>query len=145
MSGLEIEEILRILPHRYPMLMVDRVVDLDTKAQKIRAIKNVSFDAGYLQGHFPGEPVLPGVLQLEAMAQTGGILLNRMYGREGQIAYFTGISRARFRRIVKPSDRMEIEVDLDRVRLGAARVRGVVKVNGEVACEADMSFHMKRG
>lgn len=144
MERLEIEDILRTLPHRYPMLMVDRVVAIDPENQRITAIKNISYDAVYLQGHFPGEPVMPGVLQLEAMAQTGGILLNRTYGREGQIAYFTGISNAKFRRVVKPGDQMEIEVTIEKVRLGAARVKGVVRVDGEVASEAEMSFHMKQ-
>jgi len=144
MGVLEIEEILKALPHRYPMLMVDRVLELDREKQTIRAIKNVSYDAGYLQGHFPGEPVMPGVLQIEAMAQAAGILLNRTYGREGRIAYFTGIAGAKFRRIVKPGDQMEIEAVVERVRLGSARVRGVIRVQGETACEAEMSFHMKQ-
>jgi len=137
MTSLSTEQILKILPHRYPMLMVDRIVECDDK-KHIVGLKNVTQNEPFFPGHFPGVPVMPGVLQLEAMAQTGGILLNRIAGMAGVIAYFMAIDNARFRRIVKPGDQMRIEVNITRSRPKAARFHGEVTVEGEVASEADL-------
>lgn len=139
MAMLELEEIQKILPHRYPMLLVDRVLECDDKTH-IVAIKNVTANEPFFVGHFPGHPVMPGVLQLEAMAQVGGILLNRMLKKESNIAYFLAIDKARFRRVIRPGDQMRIEVTTEKLRLGMSRVKGRVLVDGELASEAELMF-----
>lgn len=136
---LDIEEVMKILPHRYPMLLVDRIIETDFET-KIVGIKNLTINELFFQGHFPGHPVMPGVLQLEAMAQVAGILLNRKLQNPGKIAYFLAIDNAKFRRILQPGDQMRIEVEFLKLRLGMARVHGRVLVDGEVACEADLMF-----
>ncbi|WP_052882962.1 3-hydroxyacyl-ACP dehydratase FabZ [Kiritimatiella glycovorans] len=136
---METKEIMEVLPHRYPFLLVDRVVECDDE-KRIVGIKNLTINEPYFQGHFPGEPVMPGVLQLEAMAQVGGILLNKLGSRAGQIAYFTSIERAKFRRMVVPGDQMRIEVTFLKHRLKMAKVEGRVLVDGERVCEAELMF-----
>ena len=136
---LDIEEVMKILPHRYPMLLVDRIIETDFET-KIVGIKNLTINELFFQGHFPGHPVMPGVLQLEAMAQVAGILLNRKLQNPGKIAYFLAIDNAKFRRILQPGDQMRIEVEFLKLRLGMARVHGRVLVDGELACEADLMF-----
>src|SRR5437763_15637866 len=109
---LDIHDILRILPHRYPFLLIDRVVDL-TRKQRIVAIKNVSANEPFFMGHFPGVPIMPGVLIVEAMAQAGGaLLLTEIPGRDEKLMVFTGIERARFRRPVVPGVQLRIEVEV---------------------------------
>src|SRR5215469_12621384 len=109
---LDIHDILRILPHRYPFLLIDRVVDL-TRKQRVVAIKNVTFNEPFFQGHFPGVPIMPGVLIIEAIAQAGGaLLLTEIPDRENKLMVFTGIERARFRRPVVPGDQLRIEVEV---------------------------------
>jgi len=139
-NSMDLEAIKKILPHRYPFLLVDRVIECDCENQRIVAIKNVSANEPYLQGHFPHFAVMPGVLQLEAMAQAGGILMSSMFNQHGQIALFLSIDNARFRRMVRPGDVMKIEVNFLRARLKMARVKGVVTVDGEIASEAEMMF-----
>lgn len=139
MPEILIEEILKILPHRYPMLLVDRVIECDMK-QRIVGIKNLTFNEPCFQGHFPGAPVFPGVLQIEAIAQVGGILMNKAFGYEGRIAYFLAIDKARFRRIAQPGDQMRIEVEFQRARLGMSRMSGKIFVGEELACEAEIMF-----
>ena len=136
---MEIEEIMTILPHRYPMLLVDRIIESDFET-RIVGIKNLTIDELFFQGHFPGHPVMPGVLQLEAMAQVAGILLGRKLKSAGQVAYFLSIDNAKFRKVLQPGDQMRMEIDFVKVRLGMARVHGCVKVDGELACEADLMF-----
>lgn len=119
--------------------MVDRIAEYDGK-ERIVGVKNLAFNEPFFQGHFPGDPIFPGVLQLEAMAQTAGILLNRSLGREGDLAYFLSVDNARFRRVVRPGDQLFIEIKLLRMRLGMARVHGLATVGGEVASEADLMF-----
>lgn len=142
---LYIEEILSLLPHRYPFLLVDRVVDYD-KGKFLRAIKNVSVNEPFFQGHFPGKPIFPGVLILEAMAQATGILAFKSVGRlePGELYYFAAIDKARFKRPVCPGDQMVLEVEFLKERRGVARFRGVAKVDGEVACEAEMMCARRR-
>ena len=139
MSAMEIEEILKYLPHRYPFLLVDRIIESDWE-KRIVGIKNVSVNEPFFQGHFPDHPVMPGVLQLEVMAQVGGLLLNRKEGVEGKIAYFTSVDNAKFRRMVVPGDILRIEVEFLRARLRSAKVHGIITVDGEKSCEADLMF-----
>ncbi len=139
MSEIQIKEILEILPHRYPMLLIDRIVECDFK-ERIVAIKNLTVAEPCFQGHFPGDPVFPGVLQIEAMAQTGGILMNKALGFEGRIAYFLAIDKARFRRVVRPGDQLRIEVAFERARMGMTRMHGKIFVGDELASEADIMF-----
>lgn len=142
---LYIEEILSLLPHRYPFLLVDRVIDYD-KGKFLRAIKNVSVNEPFFQGHFPGKPVFPGVLILEAMAQATGILAFKSVGQlePGELYYFAAIDNARFKRPVFPGDQMILEVEFIKERRGVARFRGVAKVDGEIACEAEMMCARRR-
>jgi beta-hydroxyacyl-ACP dehydratase FabZ len=136
-SVLGIEQIMQSLPHRYPFLLVDRIVECDDE-KRIVGIKNVTVNEPFFQGHFPGLPVMPGVLQLEAMAQTAGILLNRIGGKEGGIPYFMSIDKAKFRRVVKPGDQLRITVDVLTVRSRSAKFRGEITVDGALASEAEM-------
>jgi len=129
---INIEEIKNILPHRPPFLFVDEVLELDEK--RIVAKRKIESDEYFFSGHFPAEPIMPGVLIVEAIAQTGGILLLRKY--RGAIPLFMGIDRARFRRIVRPGDILLIEVELLHERGKVAKVSGAARVNGEIACEA---------
>jgi beta-hydroxyacyl-ACP dehydratase FabZ len=140
MTVMDIDAIQKILPHRYPMLLVDRVVEFDAERQRIVAIKNVSANEPYFQGHFPNYMCMPGVLQLEAMAQVGGVLMSKVMGQEGRIAYFLSIDKARFRRVVRPGDVLHIEVNFQKARLRVSRMRGVITVDGEVVSEAEMMF-----
>jgi 3-hydroxyacyl-[acyl-carrier-protein] dehydratase len=121
------------------MLLIDRVLECDMK-QRIVAIKNLSISDPCFQGHFPGDPIFPGVLQIEAMAQAGGILYNKAFGVEGRVAYFLAIDRARFRRVLRPGDQLRIEVTFVRARLGMTRMHGKITVGDELASEADIMF-----
>ena len=140
MPAYDIDQILKILPHRYPFLLVDRVIACDLQARRITAVKNVTITEPFFQGHFPGNPIMPGVLQLEALAQAGGILMNQMYEQAGAIAYFMAVDRARFRRSVRPGDTLHMQVDFLRSRLSMAKVHGEIRVDGGLACEADLMF-----
>jgi len=139
MASFDIDEIMRILPHRYPFLMVDRILECDDE-KWIVGQKNVSFNEPYFQGHFPNQPIMPGVLQLEALAQVGGILLNKIHNRAGSIAYFISVDNAKFRRAIRPGDTLRMEVEFLRSRLGMAKIHGRILVDEELACEADMKF-----
>ena len=137
MSAMDIQEIMERLPHRYPMLLVDKVVECDGQT-RIVAIKNVTANEPFFQGHFPGRPIMPGVLQLEAMAQTGGILLIQMLKGAGGLPFFMAIDKAKFRKIVQPGDQLRIEVDIIKVRSKLARFKGVIRVDGAVVSEAEL-------
>ncbi len=135
---LDIKAILDSLPHRYPFLLVDRVVEM-TPGKRIVAIKNVTFNEPFFQGHFPGEPVMPGVLIIEALAQAGAVLmLHDFADRHAKLVYFTGIDDARFRRVVVPGDRLRLTLDVLRLRSRACRMKAVADVEGEVAAEAEI-------
>ncbi|MGH9579902.1 MAG: 3-hydroxyacyl-ACP dehydratase FabZ [Terriglobales bacterium] len=135
-TTLDITQIQRILPHRYPFLLIDRVVDMVRK-QRIVAIKNVSVNEPYFAGHFPAYPIMPGVLIVEAIAQAGGaLLLTEVEERDGKLVFFTGIERARFRRPVLPGDQLRIEVEVLAWRLTAVRMQGKAFVGDKLACEA---------
>ncbi len=137
------EEICRIIPNRYPFLLVDRVIETDGR-EWIVGIKNLTINEPFFQGHFPGNPIMPGVLQLEAMAQVGGLLMNRLLKMEGELAFFLAIDNARFLRVCVPGDQLRIEVKLLRYRLGMARMHGRVLCEGELASEADLMFGYAR-
>lgn len=135
-TTLDIAAIQRILPHRYPFLLIDRVVDL-TRKQRIVAIKNVSANEPFFAGHFPGFAIMPGVLIVEAMAQAGGaLLLTEIADREHKLMVFTGIERARFRRPVVPGDQLRIEVEVLAWRQTAVRMQGKAYVGEKLAAEA---------
>ena len=133
---LDINQIQQILPHRYPFLLIDRVIDL-TRKQRIVAIKNVTVNEPFFAGHFPGYPIMPGVLMVEAIAQAGGaLLLTEVPDRDGKLMVFTGIEKARFRRPVVPGDQLRIEVTVTAWRSTAVRMQGEVFVEGKLAAEA---------
>lgn len=134
--------IMSVLPHRYPFLLVDRVLELVPK-QRIVAIKNVTINEEYFLGHFPGQPVMPGVLIVEAMAQAGGILmLHDIPPAERRLVYFTGIERARFRRPVVPGDQVRLEVEVLRLREAHVKISGRALVEGKLAAEAVITSAM---
>ena len=136
---LGIEEIMRILPHRYPFLLVDRIVEMEAKTRVV-GIKNVTINEPFFQGHFPGHPIMPGVLIVEAMAQVGGVLLMGTVDDPGsKVVYFMSMDNVKFRRPVKPGDQLRIEVDIVQLRSAVCRIRGVATVDGVVVCEADMA------
>jgi len=131
-----IQEILDFLPHRYPFLLIDRVVEFE-RAKRLVALKNVTINEPFFQGHFPGYPIMPGVLVVEAMAQAGGmIMMAEMADRHSKLVVFTGIERAKFRRPVTPGDQLRIEVEVLSFRTRAGRIQGRATVDGKLACEA---------
>ena len=133
---LDITEIMSILPHRYPFLLIDRVVEVERK-QRIVAIKNVSFNEPQFQGHFPDYPIMPGVLMVEAIAQAGGaLLLTEIPDRDNKLMVFTGIDSAKFRKPVVPGDQVRIEVKVLNWRSTAVRMQGMATVDGKLVCEA---------
>ncbi|RND54224.1 3-hydroxyacyl-ACP dehydratase FabZ [Lacticaseibacillus paracasei] len=136
---LEAQEIQAILPHRYPMLMVDRVLDLKP-GESVVAQKNVSINEQIFQGHFPGNPIFPGVLQIEAMAQTGAIALLSMPDFKGKTAYLGGIKKAKFRHMVRPGDVLRIEVTLEKLIDNAGLGKGKIYVGENMASSADLVF-----
>ena len=137
-----IEWILSMLPHRYPLLLVDRVIENQPR-QRLVAIKNVTINEPFFVGHFPGKPVMPGVLVIEAMAQAGALLLlQEVAERQTKLLYFTGIANARFRRPVVPGDQLRLELDVLRIRSGHCRLSGKALVDGHLAAEAVMSSTM---
>ncbi|HZL43820.1 MAG TPA: 3-hydroxyacyl-ACP dehydratase FabZ, partial [Verrucomicrobiae bacterium] len=131
----------QILPHRYPMLMVDRVTKIE--GNSIVAVKNVTINELFFQGHFPGHPIMPGVLQLEAIAQVAGILTMKRVESSGQIAYFMSAEDVRWRKPVVPGDVLVIEVELTRIRGNIGKARGVCKVDGEIVSEAAVTFILR--
>jgi beta-hydroxyacyl-ACP dehydratase FabZ len=130
---------MRILPHRYPFLLVDRILEFEEK-KRVVGIKNVTFNEPFFQGHFPGHPVMPGVLIVEAMAQVGGVLLmGAISDLESRVVYIMSLDNVKFRKPVRPGDQLRFEIEMVQVRGMVCRVRGVAKVDGEVVCEAEMA------
>ncbi|HEV3456652.1 MAG TPA: 3-hydroxyacyl-ACP dehydratase FabZ [Thermoanaerobaculia bacterium] len=138
-TPLGIDWILSMLPHRYPMLLVDRVIEYEPR-KRLVAIKNVTINEPFFAGHFPGKPVMPGVLVIEAMAQAGALmLLQEVEDRKGKLLYLTGISDAKFRRPVVPGDQLRFEIDVLRIRSGHSRLLCKALVDGQLAAEAVLS------
>jgi beta-hydroxyacyl-ACP dehydratase FabZ len=137
---LGVSEIQELLPHRYPFLLVDRILDIEL-GKRVVGLKNVTINEPFFAGHYPGHPIMPGVLILEAMAQVGGLLLMRSLNliAAKKVLYFTGIDRARFRRPVVPGDQIRFEVDLVQLRRNVCRMKGVALVDGKTVAEAEMS------
>lgn len=141
MAVMETSDILKIIPHRYPFMLVDRILEFDRENKRIVGVKNLTYNELFFQGHFPGEPVMPGVLQLEAMAQVAGVMMNSILeDSEGKVAYFVAVNNAKFRRIVKPGDQLRMEIEATRVRTRMTTIHGKAYVDDELACEADLMF-----
>ena len=137
---IDIRQIMNMLPHRYPFLLVDRVLEMEAGSH-IRAYKNVSINESFFQGHFPGLPVMPGVLTLEALAQAGGLLVVQSLNlsAEKNVFLFTGMNNVKFRRPVVPGDRLDLYVSDTKNKLNIWKMHGVATVDGEVAAEGDFS------
>ena len=135
---LDINVIQKIVPHRYPFLLVDRVLEANEK--RVVGIKNVTINEPFFQGHFPGQPIMPGVLIIEAMAQVGGVGALNMKDNLGKLAYFISINNAKFRKPVTPGDQLVIEVDLLKIKLSMMQVHAIAKVDSVIVAEADLMF-----
>jgi 3-hydroxyacyl-[acyl-carrier-protein] dehydratase len=135
----EIREIMKILPHRYPMLLVDRIVEFEPMRRAI-GYKNLTINEEFFQGHFPNLPLMPGVLMIEALAQLGGTIIMSPYDYKRQTAVLTGIDKAKFRKYVVPGDRLDMEVTLLRTRSTLGWVSAVASVGGKPACSAELMF-----
>jgi 3-hydroxyacyl-[acyl-carrier-protein] dehydratase len=133
-------EIEALIPHRWPILLVDRIIEYDADAKRIVGIKGVAATEWFFQGHFPGLPVVPGVIQIEALAQTMAVYVAKQPGFGERIGLFAGIDDCRFKRVVVPGDVLRLEVTMEKLGGRFGRGRGVASVDGEVACEATLSF-----
>jgi UDP-3-O-[3-hydroxymyristoyl] N-acetylglucosamine deacetylase / 3-hydroxyacyl-[acyl-carrier-protein] dehydratase len=134
-----IEEIMKILPHRYPFLLVDRVIEIENGKRAV-GIKNVTINDQFFRGHFPTRPVMPGVLMVEAMAQTGGVVVLTNEAHRGKVAFFMAVDKVKFRKVVVPGDQLVMEVEVIKDKPRIAQIRAVSKVNDEIVAEADMVF-----
>ncbi|MDO9483394.1 MAG: 3-hydroxyacyl-ACP dehydratase FabZ [Hydrogenophaga sp.] len=142
---MDIHQILKQLPHRYPFILVDRVLELD-KGKSIKALKNVTINEPFFGGHFPHRPVMPGVLMLEAMAQAAALLAFDTVGTspdDKTVYYFAGIDGARFKRPVEPGDQLVMDVTLDRMKAGIFKFKGITRVGADVVCEAELMCTMR--
>jgi 3-hydroxyacyl-[acyl-carrier-protein] dehydratase len=138
-AGIDAEGIQQILPHRYPFLLVDRVIEI-TPPHRAVGIKQVTVNEPFFQGHFPGYPVMPGVLIVEAMAQVGGVAVLSAEDYRDKLALFAGIDNVRFKRQVRPGDTLRLEVELQQIRRGIGMGSGTATVEGELACRGDIMF-----
>lgn len=139
---LDIREIMSIIPHRYPFLLIDRIIEFEEK-KRIVGIKNVTINEPFFQGHFPGAPIMPGVLIIEAMAQTGGVLLlHSMPDRDQKLIYFMGIQNAKFRKPVVPGDILTLQLEVLNLRSWSCKLKGVATVGGDIVAEAELMSAM---
>jgi len=136
---LNIEEILTILPHRPPFLLVDRVLEIEDGVRAV-GVKNVTMNEPFFVGHFPGRPIMPGVLIVEALAQVGAVALLRLPEHAGKLVYFAGIDTMRFKKPVTPGDTLRLEVTLDKLRRRIGKGHGIATVDGTVVAEGDLMF-----
>ena len=136
---LDVTQIKEIIPHRYPFLLVDRILEVD-EGKRAVGIKNVSANEEFFNGHFPDYPVMPGVLIVEALAQVGAVAMLIKEENKGRLAFFAGIDQCRFKKQVQPGDQLRLEVEITRARGAIGKGKGIATVNGEVACEAEITF-----
>lgn len=136
---MDIQQIKEIIPHRYPFLLVDRILEIE-EGKKAVGMKNVSANEEYFNGHFPDYPVMPGVLIVEALAQVGAVAMLKKEENRGKLAFFTGIDKCRFKRQVKPGDQLMLEVEIIRVKGPIGKGKAVARVDSEVVCEAEIMF-----
>ncbi|MBS4195830.1 3-hydroxyacyl-ACP dehydratase FabZ [Lederbergia citri] len=139
---LDIQQIKEIIPHRYPFLLVDKIIEIE-EGQKVVGIKNVSANEEFFNGHFPDFPVMPGVLIVEALAQVGAVAMLKKEENRGKIGFLAGLDNCRFKRQVRPGDQLRLEVEITRVKGPIGRGKGIATVDGEVACEAEITFALK--
>ncbi|BDG37667.1 3-hydroxyacyl-ACP dehydratase FabZ [Saccharococcus caldoxylosilyticus] len=136
---LDIQQIQAIIPHRYPFLLVDRILEIE-EGKRAVGIKNVSANEAFFAGHFPEYPVMPGVLIVEALAQVGAVAMLKKEENRGRLAFFTGIDNCRFKKQVKPGDQLRLEVEIIRARGAIGKGKGVATVDGELVCETELMF-----
>ncbi|MBM7652625.1 3-hydroxyacyl-ACP dehydratase FabZ [Neobacillus cucumis] len=136
---LDIEQIKEIIPHRYPFLLVDRILEVE-EGKRAVGIKNVSANEEFFNGHFPEYPVMPGVLIVEALAQVGAVAMLKKEENRGRLAFFAGIDGCRFKKQVKPGDQLRLEVEMTRLRGPVGKGKAVATVDGEICCEAEITF-----
>lgn len=141
-SPIDITEILKIIPHRYPFLLIDKIVDIEEN-KSITAVKNVTFNENFFQGHFPNQPVMPGVLILEALAQAGAAAILAIEDNKGKLVFFAGADKVKFRRVVVPGDILEMKCEILKMKANFGKAKSVARVNGEIACEAEILFAIK--
>ncbi|MEK5444801.1 MULTISPECIES: 3-hydroxyacyl-ACP dehydratase FabZ [Fredinandcohnia] len=135
----DINEIKEIIPHRYPFLLVDRILEMED-GKRALGIKNVTANEEFFNGHFPGYPVMPGVLIVEALAQVGAVAMLKKEENKGRLAFFAGIDNCRFKRQVVPGDQLRLEVEITRLRGSIGKGKGIATVDGELVCETEIMF-----
>ncbi|MEA2015920.1 MAG: 3-hydroxyacyl-ACP dehydratase FabZ [Actinomycetota bacterium] len=139
MKEMDKKDIERIIPHRFPFLLIDKVIEIEP-GRRIKAVKYVSVDEYYFKGHFPSNPIMPGVLIVETIAQAGAVLALMMPENKGKLVLFAGINKARFKRIVKPGDELVVEAELENIKRSIGRAKGRATVGDETACVTEIMF-----
>ncbi|MBS4190120.1 3-hydroxyacyl-ACP dehydratase FabZ [Bacillus sp. FJAT-49705] len=139
---LDIQQIKEIIPHRYPFLLIDRILEVE-EGHKAIGIKNVTANEEFFNGHFPDYPVMPGVLIVEALAQVGAVAMLKKEENRGRLAFFTGIDKCRFKRQVKPGDQLRLEVEMIRIKGPIGKGKGIATVDGELVCETEIMFALQ--
>jgi len=136
---IDIHQVQRILPHRYPFLMIDRIIEIEG-SRRVLGLKNVTINEAFFQGHYPGDPIMPGVLVIEALAQIGGVLLSQELEHKGKVAVLLSLDKVKFRRAVRPGDQLILEAEAIRVRTSTGHVKGRARVGGDLVAEAEIKF-----
>ena len=135
-------EIMNMLPHRYPFLLVDRITEC-ISGKSAKGYKNLTWNEAFFQGHFPGNPIMPGVLQLEAMAQCAAPIIMTMPEYDGKLALYAGVDGVRFKNIIRPGDRFDMEIEVTKIKGPVCKAHGIGRVDGKICVEADMTFALK--